>query len=86
MVEGCICLVLPLAWGKGKVFTVDPEADVKMMAAQGGVVSIAPSAVSSAGFPIKCTDPLDVVLDRAVAEVIGRAVLMGGTREGVRKE
>jgi hypothetical protein len=86
IVEGCMCLVLPLAWGKGKVFTVDPEGDVKMMAAQGGVVSIALSPVSSAGFPIKCTDPLDVVLDRAVAEVIGRAVLMGGTREGVRKE
>jgi hypothetical protein len=86
MMEGCMCLVLPLVWGRGKVFTVDPEGDVKMMAAQGGVISIALSPVSSAGFPIKCTDPLDVVLDRAVAEVIGRAVLMGGTREGVRKE
>jgi hypothetical protein len=86
IVEGCMCLVLPLAWSKGKVFTVDPEGDVKMMAAQGGVVSIALSPVSSGGFLVRCTDPLDVVLDRAVAEVIDRAVLMGETRERVRKE
>jgi hypothetical protein len=37
---------LPWAWSKGKVFTVDPGGDVKMIVAEGGVVSISLSPVS----------------------------------------